>query len=146
MTLFDGIDDNLSDVHFIRLTLRSDSNELLSSNFYWRSKAEWKYQGLQNLKQAHLTYHVSAMKGGKFTVDVTNPSSAIALMIRFKLVDPATNMLLAPIFYSDNYFSLAPNESCHVGISIERVRHPGTANLIAEGWNIATSELIDVQG
>lgn len=142
MTLFDGKDDNLSYVHFIRLTLKSNSNELLSTNFYWRSKAEWKYESLQNMQQAHLSYNVRAMKGGKFTVDVANSSSAVALMIRFKLVDSATSMLLAPVLCSDNYFSLPPNESCRIEISLERVQARRAAKLIVEGWNIATSELV----
>ena len=67
------------------------------------------------------------------------------LMIRFKLVDPATSLLLAPVLYSDNYFSLVPTESRRTEISLERVQPRRAARLIVEGWNIATSELADLR-
>ena len=145
MTLFDGKDENLSNMHFIKLTLKSGSGELLSSNFYWRSKAVWRYQGLQNMKGAQITCNIGAIKDGKFSVDVANPTSGIALMIRFKLVDTATSLLVAPVLYSDNYFSLVPNESRRIEISLDRVQPRPAAKLIVEGWNIATSEVADVR-
>jgi len=144
MTLFEGKNDSLSNVHFVRLNLKSGSGDLLSSNFYWRSKAVGKYEDLQNLQQARVTCNVHTMEDGRFTVDVANSTSGIALMIRFKLVDPATSLLVAPVLYSDNYFSLVPNESRRIEIGLERVHPRRAAKLIVEGWNIPTSELADL--
>ena len=143
MTLFEGKDESLSNIHFIKLALNS-SGKLLSSNFYWRSKAEWKYADLQNMKRAEVTCEVGAVKDGEFSVDVSNLTSGIALLIRFKLVDPATGLLLAPVLYSDNYFSLSPNESRRINISLERVQPRRAAKFVVQGWNIATPELTDV--
>ena len=91
-----------------------------------------------------MTCKVGAVKDGKFSVDVSNLTSGIALLIRFKLVDPATGLLLAPVLYSDNYFSLSPNESRRINISLERVRSRRAAKFVVQGWNIATAELADV--
>lgn len=141
MTLFEGQVNNLSDVHFIKLSLNNSSGEQLSCNFYWRSKVEWKYENLQKMAQAKVACSVGPVKDGKFSIDVSNPSSGIALAIRFKLVDPDTGLLLAPVLYSDNYFALVPNESRRIDISLERVLPRRAAKLMVEGWNIATAEL-----
>jgi hypothetical protein len=80
--------ENLSNVHFIKLALKDASRALLSSNFYWRSKKEWKYEELAGMKQGRLTGTVGELKDGKVTVDLENPTSGIVLMARLKVIDP----------------------------------------------------------
>ena len=133
--------DNLSNTHFIKLSLKNNSGEQLSGNFYWRSKTEWKYEELQNMPKARVTGTVSEVKDGKLTVDLTNPTTGVVLMARLKVVDIATGLLAAPVIYSDNYFSLAPNESRRIDISLKAVHPRHTIKLVVEGWNIETLEL-----
>lgn len=133
--------DTLSNTHFIKLALKSGSGELLSTNFYWRNKTEWKYEELQSLKEVRLTGSVGDVKDGHFSVDLDNPTSGMVLMVRLKLVDVATGLLVAPVFYSDNYFSLAPNESRRIDINLKSVHPHGNATLIVEGWNVTPVEL-----
>ena len=133
--------DNLSNTHFIKLSLKGGSGDVLSSNFYWRNKTEWKYEELASMKQGQVTAKVGEVKDGRFTVDLENTTTGIVLMARLKLVDVGTGELVAPVFYSDNYFSLAPHETRRIDISLKSVQPRRAAKLIVEGWNVAPSEL-----
>ena len=133
--------ENLSNVHFIKLTLKDGKGELLSHNFYWRGKKEWKYEELQSMEQGHLTGTMGTFKNGHIDVDLKNQTSGIALMVRLKLVDLMTGLLVAPIIYSDNYFSLTPYESRHIDIHLRTYKVVPSVALIVEGWNIAPQEL-----
>ncbi len=144
MTLFvPGEDklDNLSDLHFIQLVLKDGAGALLSSNFYWRAKTEWKYEALQGVKQVRLTAKVGEIKDRNFTVDLENPNASIVLMARLKLVDVATGKLVAPVLYSDNYFSLVPHETRSIEINLKNVQMKGAVKLVLEGWNVPEAEL-----
>jgi hypothetical protein len=136
--------DNLSATHFIRLVLKSASGELLSRNFYWRNKSEWKYEELQSMKQAQVSAKAGAVNDARFTVELENSSASVALMARLKLVDVGTGELVAPVIYSDNYFSLAPRESRRIEISLKSVHPRRPAKLMLEGWNIAPIEVANV--
>jgi hypothetical protein len=133
---------DLSDVHFIKLTLKSGNGELLSSNFYWRGKTEWEYKDLQKMKECQVAAKVGELKNNRITVDLQNVTPAIVLMARIKLVDLTTGQLVAPVFYSDNYFSLVPHESKRIDIHLNAssYRKHGAA-LMLEGWNIKPIEL-----
>jgi hypothetical protein len=144
MTLFVAKEDkleNLSDIHFIKLTLKDSAGQLLSSNFYWRSKTEWKYEELQGMPKGRLTGTVGTVKDGKLTVDLENPTSGVVLMARLKVVDEKTGLLVAPVLYSDNYFSLAPHESRRIDISLKDVHPHRTVKIVVEGWNLEPMEL-----
>jgi len=144
MTLFspgEGNLDNLSNVHFIQLALKDSAGSVLSRNFYWRAKTEWKYADLAGMMHARVTGTVSELKDGKVTVDLNNPTKGVVLMARLKVVDTASGLLAAPVLYSDNYFSLAPRESRRVEINLQAVQLRNSLKLIVEGWNLAPAEL-----
>ncbi|MCL2660167.1 MAG: hypothetical protein FWD64_06580, partial [Acidobacteriaceae bacterium] len=142
MTLFEEDKAKpLSNVHFIRLALKDAAGKLLSTNFYWRGKEEWKYEALEHMPQASVTGTVSAAKDGHLKVDLVNSSPGIALMVRLKLVDEATGQLLAPVLYSDNYVSMAAQERIRIDIDLTRVKPQRAAKLIVEGWNTPPVEL-----
>ncbi|MBR5296749.1 MAG: discoidin domain-containing protein [Parabacteroides sp.] len=105
--------DNLSKVHFIKMTLSKD-NELLSENFYHRSKEENNYQDLRQLPKVSLQSDVVVEedKDGQWlaTVTLKNKTSVPALMIRLNVIGEKDSLQFLPIFYSDNYFSLLPGE------------------------------------
>ncbi len=44
------------------------------------------------------------------TIRITNPTQQVAFFIRLRLIDTTTNGDIFPILWSDNYFSLGPNE------------------------------------
>ena len=144
MTLFVEAEDkleNLSNIHFIKLALKDSSGKLLSSNFYWRSKTEWKYEEFQKMPKGRVTGTVGAVKDGKLRVDLENQTDGVVLMARLKVVETATGQLAAPVIYSDNYLSLAPHESRRIDISLKGAHPHGAVKLIVEGWNLEPLEL-----
>ncbi len=138
--------DNLSNVYFIKLDLKDSAGAIVASNFYWNGKKEWKYEELAGMKQGRLTCKVGELKDAKVAVDIQNPTAGIVLMARLKVVDTVTGLLAAPVIYSDNYFSLAPNETKRVDISLKAVQSKNPVKVVVEGWNIETSELATLNG
>ena len=144
MTLFAGQEKlaDLSKIHFIRLALKDRAGALLSNNFYWRSKTEWEYEDLDTMPKGRVTGTASALKDGKLTVELRNPTAAVVPMARLKVIDRATGLVAAPLIYSDNYFSLCPQETRRVDIGFEAVHTHGSFQLIVEGWNLEPAELV----
>ena len=137
--------ENLSNVHFIHLVLKDSAGSVVSRNFYWRAKTEWKYADLAGMQQARVTGTVSELKDGKLTVDLSNPTKGVVLMARLKVVDTSSGLLAAPVLYSDNYFSVAPQESRRVEINLQAVPPRSSLKLLVEGWNLAPAELASLR-
>jgi hypothetical protein len=106
-----GFPQNLSAVHFIKLTLMNGTS-LLSDNFYRRGTSYLEYGELANM-----------------------PATGIAFGIRLVLLN-STGERVLPVFYEDNYFSLLPGESKTV-----RIEGTGASRLRIEGWNMTTGEV-----
>jgi hypothetical protein len=81
----------------------------------------------------------------KVAVEIRNGSKAVALATRLKLVDPASGLLVAPVLYSDNYFSLLPGESKRVTLAFPVKSAAGNqVSLQVEGWNVTAAELAKI--
>jgi hypothetical protein len=136
---------SLSSVHFIKLELKDGDGHLLSDNFYWRAKSLWKYEDLAAMEKVALARMVENTQEGdacRITVNARNESKGVALMTRLKLVDLASGLLVAPVMYSDNYFSLPPGESRRITISFSAKKVSGSeVALMMEGWNVTPAEL-----
>jgi hypothetical protein len=146
--LFEGAEKQsagLSDVHFIRLELKDAGGRRLSDNFYWRAKTLWKYQDLSKMEKVKVSGTVKTTQESdayRITVDVRNQDQGVALMTRLKVVDIASGLLVAPVMYSDNYFSLLPGESRVATLRFRAKDVSGNqAMLMVEGWNVAPAEL-----
>jgi len=142
----------LTTTFFVSLKLTDNSNKELSNNFYWLStkpdvpdwsNSDWKrtpckswadYTMLKQLPSINLKVQESTLRNGDeftTTVNVTNPSNAIAFFIEVELLN-GDGSNVWPIFWSDNYFSILPNQAMIVtarynatGVSQQTV----TANL-----------------
>ena len=145
--LFDAVESEaagLSDVHFIKLELKDAKREILSDNFYWRANSVWKYEPLTGMETVNVkgTVKTHCLEGCASIVEVSNPNKAIALMVRLKVVDPATGLLVAPIMYSDNYFSLTPGESRSINFNFKAEKVVGKElTVMIEGWNVRPAEI-----
>lgn len=145
LTLFDKGEDKqekLSNVHFIGLELKDNTGKLLSRNFYWRSKEDWKYEDLSKMARVKVSGMPSDLKEGKLTVDLKNEGSGLALMLRLKAVELATGLIAAPVLYSDNYLSLAPGQSRQIEVDLKHVHKHGAVTLLLEGWNVEPQEVV----
>jgi hypothetical protein len=136
---------NLSAVHFVKLDLHDASGKLLSTNFYWRALPEHQddLTALNQLSTVTLDAKVERHDAdGKclLTVTLHNPGSQVALMAHLQLRRQHSSERVLPVFYSDNYVSLVPNESRTISIEASEADLKGETPLVVlDGWNIAVT-------
>ncbi|MEI3797057.1 MULTISPECIES: glycoside hydrolase family 2 protein [unclassified Chitinophaga] len=124
--------ENITQVHFIKLTLKDEHGRLINDAFYWRSKDSYKgawtmtgpavsgFADINKLKKANLNVSVKKEIREKkmlLKVTVANPSAALSFFTRLKLAH-TDGSSVTPAFYSDNFFSLLPGEVKYVDIEI----------------------------
>lgn len=133
---------NLSPVYFVKLELRDAAGKLLSDNFYWRGDAA-KPDDLTALDQlAPVTLETKAVRhdeGNKLQVEVTvcNPGPGVALMVHLQLQRAEAKTRVLPVYDTDNYFSLAPNEEKTVTLEADQSALHGEKPLVLiDGWNV----------
>lgn len=135
----------LSPVHFIDLTLRDATGKTISNNFYWRALPANldDYQDLQTMPIVTLDMQAKEKNsGGERTVTVTlhNPTQHIALMAHVQLRRASGERVL-PVYYSDNYISLVPDETKTIEIRAAASDFDGQKTTIAvDGWNTTVTE------
>ena len=136
---------NLTPVHFIKLELRDSDGKPISDNFYWRgiSSKPNDLTALESMPVVKLATKASTRtKGEKVFIDVTlrNPSKKIALMTHLQLHRGKTGERVLPVYYSDNYISLAPKEEKKITIEADADNLKGEKPLVlVDGWNIKVS-------
>jgi hypothetical protein len=104
--------ETLSSVHFIKLVLRKEE-KVLSENFYWRGLEEGNYQALNQLPKGTLRTDTRVKKSGEtwlLTTRMKNISETPLLMVRLKVAGRKSGERILPVFYSDNYVALMPDE------------------------------------
>ena len=147
---------------FLMLQLTDNQGKLLTDNFYCLSatddvydwaKSTW-YQSpitkpadftkLASMPQAECKADAALKQKGDSTwveVKLENAPAAVAFFIRLSLKD-AQGELITPVFWEDNYLSLAPGETRTVKCSIPRsVRVSAPVILSVSGWNVAEKNL-----
>jgi hypothetical protein len=134
----------LSAVHFLKLELRDTKGNLLSSNFYWRALPDHPddLTALNQLPTVTLEAKAELKdEGGKrqLTVTLHNPTASIALMAHLQLRRRSGERVL-PVYYDDNYISLAPNETRTITIEAALSDFNGEdALVVLDGWNTTVS-------
>ncbi len=130
---------DVSTAYFLRLTLKDSAGKILSINSYFLStkpdvldpnpnnKDDWAfspcssyadYTQLEKMPKVELSLKDLAIEhqGDEdvASVNITNTSPAIAMMVRLKLTKGEAGDEILPIRWEDNYFMLLPNESRQV--------------------------------
>jgi hypothetical protein len=134
----------LSAVHFVKLELRDSDGKLVSENFYWRALPEHQddLTALGSLPTVALNTKVARRDvEGKSFIDVTlhNPGSQVALMVHVQLRRKPNGERVLPVYYSDNYVSLVPNESRTITIEAATANLKGAALVLVDGWNVGVA-------
>ena len=133
---------NLSSVYFIKLELHNAAGKLLSENIYWKALAEHadKLEDLGKLFVVSLETKVMRHDAnGKCLLDITlhNPGTQVALMAHLQLRRQHSNERVLPVYYTDNYISLVPNETKTITIEAASSDLKGEMPLVVvDGWNI----------
>lgn len=137
--------ENLSAVHFVKLELFDAHDHLLSDNFYWRAAEDHPddFQALNQLPTVPLEIRATSReKDGKclMNVSVHNPTRSIALMTHLQLRRAYSRERVLPVYYSDNYLSLAPGETKSFAIEAASADLGGEPPLLAvDGWNVTVN-------
>ena len=136
---------NLSAVHFVKLELLDAQTRLLSENFYWRALPddEDNFTALNKLPTVALDIGANRHDaGGKCRLDVRvkNPTRDVALMAHWQLRRQQSDKRVLPVFYSDNYLTLLPDESKTLTVEAA-VADLGDERplLTVDGWNVTVS-------
>ncbi len=132
---------SVSPVHFLKLELKDAEGKLISNNFYWLGQAAHPddLTDLNKMPMVALGAEVASKDAnGKRAVTVTlhNPTTNVALMSHVQLRRHSGERVL-PVYYSDNYVSLVPNESKTITITADvKDFNSEDALVVVDGWNV----------
>ncbi|NYF91610.1 glycoside hydrolase family 2 TIM barrel-domain containing protein [Tunturiibacter empetritectus] len=135
----------LSAVHFVKLELRDATGKLISENFYWRALPEHQddLKALGSLPVVTLGASVirrDAEDKVFVTVTLQNTGKDIALMTHLQLRRKRSGERVLPVYYSDNYVSLLPNETRTITIEAATADLKGEdALVVLDGWNVGVT-------
>jgi len=133
----------LSSTHFLKLDLRGADGELISSNFYWRAQPGYPdvFTDLDKLPKVTLEGHVNQKETDdrrQVTVTLRNPTTNVALMVHLQLRRVHSSQRVLPVFATDNYISLVPNETRTITLDAETSAFKGEDTLVVvDGWNVS---------
>lgn len=135
----------LSSVCFLKLELHDQAGKLLSTNFYWHAQPEHPddLTELGKLPSVTLaaTGDAKVVDGIRvLTITLHNPTSSIALMAHLQLRRQHSGERVLPVYYSDNYVSLVPNETRVITIQADDSQFNGDGALVElDGWNVSVT-------
>jgi exo-1,4-beta-D-glucosaminidase len=156
----DSVFSGTSSVYFVDLTLRKESGEMVSRNFYWVPSTlttfDWPktdythtpviqhedMKALANLPKARVQAEMHIINSGEkrsIEVRLHNPSSALAFQVAVA-VRNANGEDITPVVWSDNYLALMPGESRVITAALP-AHVPENAVVAVSGWNIAEQTL-----
>jgi hypothetical protein len=122
---------------FLNLRLIDASRQVLSQNLYWLQDSTGVYTGLQHMAKAKVKAKARKVGEGRIEVSIENPAGGpLAFFLRIALVSGKSRERILPVFYRDNYVSVAPGEK--QTLSIEHSPQVSSAGALVSisGWNI----------
>ena len=151
-----GLYSGAERIFFIDLSLTDAAGRVLSRNFYWvpgtLTTFDWENTGythtpaerhedlnaLTNLPPARVVARAeieTTARGREVRVHLDNTSAALAFQVRAAVRTPSGG-LIAPVFWSDNWIELIPNESTTLTALLPE--GAGEAPVVQiDGWNVA---------
>jgi len=144
-------ENTVSAIHFVRLILRGQEGEIVSKNFYWKgaTSAPDKLSGLEKLPKTKLEVNAfcsecvecgrqSNQYGRIFlNISIRNCGSVPALMTHLQLRRGISRERVLPVFYTNNYMSLAPDEEISTVVEASFTDLKGEKPLLlVDGWNV----------
>ena len=135
------IPSTVSTTYFVELQLQDATGNLISRNFYWQSLPTNldDLTALNTLPAVPLQATVVRQDANGMTniaVTLLNESTSIALMAHVQLRRQTSGERVLPVYYDNNYVSLAPNESATINIQANLSDLQGDEALVVlDGWN-----------
>jgi mannosylglycoprotein endo-beta-mannosidase len=139
------VSTRITPLYFIKFGLMDAAGQLLSTNLYWQHVAQDQFDGLVDLPTVVLDAQADARPDGDniiVTVTLRNPTEHVALLTHLQLHQKKSGRRVLPVFYSDNYISLVPGESCTVSIDAATKDLQGEDPLVeVDGYNVDVKPL-----
>lgn len=148
----------LSNVYFLRLSLKDSKQQTMSINWYWLSQkpdqlmwksSKWFYTpqsaftdftALKDMPSTTLSVNHSTTKKENETtqaITITNTGKAIAFFVHVRVLKEKGADDILPVIFSDNYISLAPGESRAIECSYDsKDAGNSTPYILTTAWNI----------
>ncbi|MDZ7607255.1 MAG: hypothetical protein U5K79_17110 [Cyclobacteriaceae bacterium] len=125
------------EVYFLDMKLTDASGAEVSNNFYWlaakKTGMDWNqhfwfytpqkqyadFTKVNSMEKTDISVSKEIVHQGdewEVTVTLTNPSEKLAFFIELMAVKKSDGSAILPVFWSDNYVSLAPGESRKVNL------------------------------
>jgi hypothetical protein len=123
-------------VYFLRLELL-DGSKSLSDNVYWLTTQPKDYSGLQQMKPSQSDVSVRMdKKAADYSATVNiKAKERISFFNRVSVTNKKTGERILPVFYSDNYFTVFPNEEKTVTLSFSTVLSQEDIAVDVREWN-----------
>ena len=122
---------------FLDLRLLDVSRNVLSQNLYWYPDSSEVYSGLQHMAEAHVKAEARRVGEGRIEVSIDNPAGGpLAFFLRIALVSGESRKRILPVFYGDNYVSVAPGEKRTLSIEYSPGVSSAGALVSISGWNV----------
>lgn len=141
--------EGISQVHFIKLSLKDRKGKLVSDSFYWRSNDQYAgawtltgpavsgFQTLKDLGKADVSFVTNFKGDGNIEIRATNKSAVISFFTQLKLQNEQGKSI-SPAFYSDNFFNLLPGETKTVTITYSVDDLKGSKiKVLTDGFNLS---------
>jgi exo-1,4-beta-D-glucosaminidase len=140
--------EELTNVYFVKLSLKDEAGKEISSNFYWLSAKGVEnadFTDLAKLPPVDVTAKLNPLsrENGKLklAVEFTNASTSLAFAMNPKLLSALTREPVLPIFWQDNYFSLLPGEKRTVEVQLDAsLVKEGKLLFKLDGWNLRSTQ------
>lgn len=135
---------------FVRLELADAAGTLVADNTYWRDTRRIEhdraaYLALERVPRATVEgswcARSSARDAGAVEVTLSNPSRALALMTRVRVLDRPDGEESLPVFWSDNYVSLEPGGRVELTAKLAAAVDLAGLAVVVDGWNTAPTVL-----
>jgi len=122
----------MNDVYFLDLKLKNNTGNLVSENFYWlatqKDKLDWDktiwfytpqkqyadFTAINSMEKVDILLEKEIVSQGEeweMNVTVSNPTEKLAFFMELMATKKSDGSSILPVFWSDNYISLAPGES-----------------------------------
>jgi hypothetical protein len=121
---------------FLRLEL-SDGSKRLSDNVYWLTTQPKKYSGLRQMTPSQVDVSIKLEKRNMDYNAVVHlkAKDKISFFNRVSVSNKKTGERILPVFYSDNYFTVFPNEEKTISLSFSTNLPKEDIEVEVREWN-----------
>ena len=122
--------------YFLRLEM-FDGSKVVSDNTYWLTTQPKDYTKMQQMPPSQAAISVNMEKtSGQYQAKVTvKAKNAISFFNRVSVFNRKTGDRILPVFYSDNYFTVFPNEEKIVTLAFSSDVPQEDIHIVVRGWN-----------